>query len=406
MDKKIVSVLKKLFPVFDIVLNILLKPERNQVFFISFNGKYSDSPKYISEMLYRLNQRVKQVWVIDRPEDKQWLPSYIKKVKPFTLKYLLEKHKSKVIVENGAGDYLIIKEKPILIRRLLKNKRQLDISTWHGTPFKKIGIDIENIKEPNVFTTSDLMIAGNIFEAKIFKKCFGSKIRIWIIGKPRNDIFFSLNDGKKDFLKAKLGIPKNKKVLLYAPTYRDCFSNKFILGDIISQFNKIIQSVKNKFGGEWIFIVRLHHYENNSNKLNIFEKDYYNGNCYDDMNEYLAVTDILITDYSSSMFDFILCRKPIFLLVPDWDDYKKTRGTYFELSDLPFPYAHSIVELREKIEYFSKEDYIIRVERFINSLGFYENGTASERTADLILKYLDNDCLSDSIGIIKDMDLR
>jgi CDP-glycerol glycerophosphotransferase len=384
------SFFKKAAPIIDIILNYLLVPKKENIFFKSFEGKYSDSPKYISEVINEIAPNIKLVWAIDGVKDKPWLPSYIKCVKPWTFRYFLEKHKSKVLIENGAGEYLIIKDNPVIFRKHLKNKRQLNISTWHGTPLKKIGKDIENVRNPFIFSTSDILIAGNYFEANKFKECFNMQKGIWLIGKPRNDIFFSLNSNKIKKIKQKLNIPEDKNILLYAPTFRERYNRKYCLNDIICQFDLIKEELKKKYGGEWIIILRFHHYEKNLNNIYFNKKDYYDGNKYDDMNEYLAITDILITDYSSSMFDFMLMKKPIFLLVPDWDNYKMERGTYFELNELPFPYAFSVSELCEKIRKYSEDDYKRKLEIFVKALGICENGTASLRVANLILKYLNN----------------
>ena len=106
---------------------------------------------------------------------------------------------------------------------------------------------------------------------------------------------------------------------------------------------------------------------------------------YDDIQELLAISDILISDYSSLMFDFTITKRPCFLYVPDLEEYQsKDRKLYFNVKELPFKIAKSNDELIDKIVNFSNEEYNKSLELFLNKIGSYENGKASQKIAELI----------------------
>ena len=106
---------------------------------------------------------------------------------------------------------------------------------------------------------------------------------------------------------------------------------------------------------------------------------------YDDIQELLAISDILISDYSSLMFDFTITKRLCFLYVPDLEEYQsKDRKLYFNVKELPFKIAKSNDELIDKIVNFSNEEYNKSLELFLNKIGSYENGKASQKIAELI----------------------
>jgi len=366
----------------------------NCVFFNSFAGQYNDNPKYISEKLHEMDKDVIIIWAISKKFRGAMLPEYIKSVKHNSLKHIYYKSKAHIIVENGAGDHLVIKKKRVRLHKILKKKKQLNISTWHGTPLKKIGVDIEaeTTKRREVFSTSDIILAGCDYVKRVFESCFLGKIPVWMAGTPRNDILFGLTPQRVLVLKEKLELPNDKKIVLYAPTYRDNVNLSGINQMGTMDFSLLFSVLERTFGGGWVFIFRVHQLVTAAIDTKSIAEKYagkvMDGNKNDDMAEYLAVTDLLITDYSGSMFDFALTGKPCFLFSPDIEAYEHERGLYMGMNELPFSNAGSFEELIANILIYDERVYQQRVERFMQRIGNREDGKASERVAGLILKYI------------------
>ena len=124
-----------------------------------------------------------------------------------------------------------------------------------------------------------------------------------------------------------------------------------------------------------------------------YSKTVKNATGYADMQELLAASDVLVTDYSSSMFDFVNTKRPCFLYVPDLANYKAERDNYFELEELPFPFALSNGEMIKIIRNFDKEKYEDQIQALFDRVELKESGRASEKTAEYILDWMkSNSC--------------
>lgn len=389
---------KKFLAYRNILINYIFKilPINNRYFyFCSFHGQYSDSPKYISELLYNQYPNAIFIWEVSE-KSKEILPSYIKKVSPNSIKALLYRSISKIIIDNYLGwsyGYAIGFKYYLLFNQ--KKKGQFCICFWHGTPLKKIGIDMPtHVKDRNMkfYSTADILICGNHYTASILQIHSQKKLPIKIYGMPRNDILFNQKTNKV-YLKKKLGLPTNKKIVLYAPTFREniiwCGIKQ--LSDL--DINKLLSKISEKFGGEFIFVFRAHDSVIESLEFRKLKKNgvIFSGNVGDDMAEYLAITDVLITDYSSSMFDFIFSYKPCFLYCPDIKNYELVeRGFYIKLNELPFPLANDINDLFDNIDFFDIDTYSLEIKQFLQFLGNKEDGHATQKVVKIINKQLMN----------------
>ncbi len=268
-----------------------------------------------------------------------------------------------------------------------KRKEQIYINTWHGTPFKKLGNDIENSsfsENKNVqknLITSDKLALPNEFTAK---KLIGSNDLIGILnseisftGNARMDLTINSN---KEEIYSKYDLNSNKKLVLYAPTYKTNFNykgNDYIL-ELINERNEI----QNQLGDGYIVYIKTH-YLITQNKVN----DYFIPNWYD-ANELLSVVDILITDYSSIFFDFLPLRKPIYFYMKDEEDYSFERGLYFEIEELPGSISYNMKDLLKNLnipitDYLNS--YKINIENFISKYCRYDDGNSSYRTVNFML---------------------
>lgn len=199
------------------------------------------------------------------------------------------------------------------------------------------------------------------------------------IGLPRNDIFF--NYTKEDVLRIKksLEIKESAKILIYAPTFRNEKSNAPYAIDT----NRLLQTLENKFGGEWIILVRMHpcfiwygksEFDYSDKVIDVTN--------YPDMQDLLLISDICISDYSSTMFDFNLMHRPVFLFTTDIPQYQKMRGLKDWFFKVPFPFCKNNDELNAAIMDFDAEQYKKQCQAFDKMYGNLESGSASRKFVD------------------------
>lgn len=365
---------------------------KNTVFFESFCGQYNDNPKYVSEELHRVAPNINIVWAVSS-RGHELPPDYAKTVEFGSKEYYKYAYRSQVVVENHMGiiAFGFLPFKIPFLDFLLNRKEQLCVATWHGTPLKKIGKDTVKRKNSHYCSTTDYCVAGCDFTADNFEKTFYLKDKIKMYGTPRNDLLVN-NSCDIVQLKKKLNLPSDKKIILFAPTFRDDFKMSGLYQMNTLDINAILKSLEEKFSGEFVFVFRVHHTVVERMDNSLFEKygdRIVNGNVGDDMAEYLLCADVLLTDYSSSFFDYALMEKPVFLYMPDKEHYGNVeRGFYIELKELPFSQAETEVELLENIRNFSDQSYRDNVKMFLDKLGNHEDGKASSRIVNDIIFHI------------------
>ena len=367
---------------------------KNTAFFRSFNGQYNDNPKYVSEELHRRCPEINIVWASgDGSADS--FPEYVKTVPIDSAEYAKYVARAEIVVDNYCGcrtNYLKVNN-PVkrLVFRLLSQRRkgQFCLSTWHGTPLKHIALDEPVYKSARLakgYFNTDTLIAGCNATADAFKTAFEWDREVMMCGTPRNDI---LLNGAGEDLKAKLGLPENKKIFLFAPTFRNNVEMSGVYQLKALDIEALLATLSEKFGGEWCFVFRSHNLvmkaiQNESLGIN---ESIINGNAFPDMAEYLAVSDALLTDYSSSMFDYMLTKRPTFLYTPDLFDYKNSeRGFYFDIESTPFPISETAYDLIKSIAEFDNASYEARVDAFLDKIGNVEKGSAAKAVVDEIIK--------------------
>ncbi len=241
------------------------------------------------------------------------------------------------------------------VRPFLKpRKNQVYIQTWHGTPLKKIGLDLSNSemdygKEGKKFS---YMISPSKYCSEKLVSAFGLQGREDIVletGYPRNDALFTFDQAKVNSILRELDIPRGKKIILYAPTFRD---NKH--SEVSGYENTVgidFEKLQEQIGDEYIILFRAHYFvakNMNFSRLKDFVIDVSD---YEDINDLYIVSDMLITDYSSVFFDYANLKRPIIFYMYDYDDYKaNARDFYLDQSELPGPIAKTQDELAKAIE--------------------------------------------------------
>ena len=350
----------------------VIKIKKNKIVIMNYYNKgYGDNSKYIVEELLKSKEKYDIVWTT---ENIQSLPQEIRSVKPKTIKWIYEMATAKIWINNTRFELYV-----------RKRKGQFYIQTWHSAlRTKKIEMDaVEDLgdyykrmmKKDSKYI--DLMISGCDFSYDIYKRAFLYNGSIEKIGTPRCDVFFDKEKSNhiKNEIQEKYGIEKNKKIILYAPTFRNDESDT-------SVFMKY-QYVKEKLGEEYIVLVRMH--PNSKIKINNENNNIINVTDYPDMQELLCASDILITDYSGCCFDMLIADKICVLFIKDLEEYtKKNRKTYFTMEELPFPKVKDEDELIKKIKEDKFEDYYIEKEKFKKRIGLYENGTAAKKIKKII----------------------
>lgn len=378
--------IKRIVYFFGLFLKIL--PRKKVVLFRSFHGQYNDSPKYISEELHKRDDSIRIIWAISDEANKKDIPDYVHVVQYNSLKYYYYVYRSKVVVENYFGIiYSFAKKNSKFYDFLVRDTKQFNVSTWHGTPLKKIGIDqqLYSNKDYCFYSSSDLLIANSNYLKERMSHSYNIK-NIELLGSPRNDLLFKCD---KNSIKLKLGLPLDKKIVLFAPTFRDSVyeSGERQLKEL--DVNKLVSIFNKKFGGNHIFVARVHNEVLKKFDFSLINNDIlFNGNLHDDMAEYLAVTDILITDYSGCFFDYLLTNKPCFLLTLDKENYeKKERDFYIKLDELPFNYATTIEDFYRIIGEFNEKKYLKELNEFKNRIGCIDDGNSSSRVVDRIVEF-------------------
>lgn len=354
--------------------------KNNKIFLFSYYGsQYGCNPKYISEYITKNYPKDKfdVVWAFNDLSSKEHIQG-IRKVKIMSLKYFYELCTSKVVITNFRT-----------VDMFKKRKNQYYIQTWHSSlRLKQIEKDAENSLPENYVKMAkedskkcDLLLSGCRYSTDIFKRAFWYNGEIFEHGTPRNDLLVKADEQYKSNIKRKLNISDDTKIVLYAPTFRKNDDLEIYNMD----YKSVLKNLELKFGGEWKFCVKLHpHLISKSDQLK-YGKDVLDLTKYDDIQELLVITDVLISDYSSLMFDFGLTKRPCFLYVPDLEEYtNQDRKLYFDIEQLPFINTKSSVDLVEKIRCFDKEIYNKELDRFLDSIGSFEHGDACEKLVDRI----------------------
>lgn len=351
-----------------------------KVVFCSFYGKgYADSPKAIAEALLASKEKVKLQWLVKTPEDAKELPQDVEPVTYNSFRRIFALSTAKVWVDNCRKDCR------------WKKKSQYYLQTWHGFALKRIEKDAENALEPAYIQSSkndsaqcDLIVSGSAFMTKLYQSAFWYDGAVAPFGTPRNDVFFQNTDAVKEKVFAALGLDSTRKLLLYAPTFRADHSTDAYKLDV----DGVLAACEKRFGGQWSALIRLHpNVAEQSKGLFAYDGErVLDATSYPDMQELLLAADLLLTDYSSSMFDYALSGKPCLQFATDIEAYKADRNFYFPIDSLPFPLADSNAALCREILAFDEEAYRKRWAAFYKEQGFCEDGQAAKRCADWILQ--------------------
>ena len=232
------------------------------------------------------------------------------------------------------------------------------------------------------------MISQNSYSSEIFKRAFAFDGEMLEIGYPRNDILVNENNESKiNEIKDKLGIDKDKKIILYAPTWRD---NEYYKSGVYKFATEMdFDAMQNALSDEYILIVKFHYLV--KDKMDWKKYDDFIIECNEmwDIQELYLISDILITDYSSVMFDYALLNRPMLFFTYDLEFYKDNlRDFYFDINTVPGPLLETTEELVNFIKNNAKEEYFekygVKYQAFKEKYNEFDDGNASKSVINIL----------------------
>ena len=354
-------------------LGLFIPIKKNRILFTAHGRLYNDSPRAIYEFLinHKEYDDYELFWGLETPNDIV-IPGRAKKVKIDTLRYFALALSSKYWVTC------------VNIERGLKFKKKecIYLNTWHGTPIKSIG-ETKGRKKDN-FSYISLFCTCGDYEKRIFKDAFSIKDDSFIYsGLPRNDELYSYSEKDVARLKRQIGVDPKKKVVLYAPTWRDSTDG----GDSYNLKPPIdFKKWKDILGDKFVILLRLHPYT--TKLLNVIFDDFVmDFSKYKNVNDLLIISDLLVSDYSAIIFDYAITEKPLICFGYDYSNYKNTRGFALDLyNEIPNGVIADEDLLLEKIKSLSSLTHDPSVKAFKEKYLEY-GGSATTQCVHRLLQY-------------------
>lgn len=371
-----------------------MEVQQGKVVFNNFMGKgYGCNPKYITEALVAREDSAKLdlVWLVDHASEEQSnVPQGVRTVEAGSTQALQELASAQVWVSNcRMFNYFD--------SGLKKKENQTYIQTWHGIlGIKKVEAAVEeqlgadHVKKALLDSSyTDYFLSPSDFDTQTIKSDFWFGSNILQCGYPRNDLLVASGTesnkpqivARVTAIKKQLGLDQDVGILLYAPTFRG--------GDSVGVYaqldiERLLQELQAKWQRKFVCLLRFHPNISDQSQAFASQHGYVDVTSYPDMAELLLVTDVLITDYSSCIFDFSLLKRPAFMVLFDENAYAQERGFYLKLSDMPFPLARTNDELAQAVANFDDGAYQTKLQAFQSQQGYYLRDDAGKVCAELI----------------------
>ena len=279
-------------------------------------------------MLENCGDKYKYIWFVDNKKVK--VEGKCKVVKRFSLRYYYYMNRSKYLVLNMRQP----KNVPIRDEKII-------LATWHGTPLKRLGFDMEDVHSATANHKAyvkknsarwNYMLSDNAFSTEKFMSAFKvQRSQILESGYPANDILYYENKYEiADNLRDKLGIPKDKKTILYAPTWRDDDYTEG--GHYNFKLALDLHKLRDEIGDEYVILLRMHYYIIDSIDITDLQGFAFDVSSYSDISELYLISDMVITDYSSVFFDYANLRRPVLFYTYDYEKYRDVlHGFYLDM---------------------------------------------------------------------------
>ncbi len=352
----------------------LLPKDRRKAVCQSFYGRgFSDSPRAIAGELVRRGWKV--YWAVSGPHEAASLPEGIKPVAVDSPAFIYHMCTAGAWVDNSR-------------KWAYTQKRGATryVQTWHGFPLKRIEGDAADALPEDYLRAAkkdsqmaDLFLSNSAFLTEIYRRAFWYSGEVLEGGFPRNDGLFGPPGEAVERVRRDLGLPEDRRLLLYAPTFRK--DKGLSVYDM--DYSRCCAALKKRFGGEWLVLSKLHpNIAAKAGELRLDPRFVRDASAYPDIQELYLAAEAMVTDYSSVMFDFMNTGKPCFLYVNDLEAYRGDRNFYFDLDKLPFARAENNDQLEAVITGFAEEAQRQRTQAFYQEFGIKEDGNAAKRAAD------------------------
>jgi CDP-glycerol glycerophosphotransferase len=341
--------------------------------FESWHGAYSDNPRAISEELARRGSGLERIWAVEAG-----VPGATAAVAPGSRRYLEALGTARYLVSNIS-----------LPGYFRKRPGTTYVQTWHGTPLKRIAFDIANPDFPSRarylaglerdVAKWDVLLSPNRFSTDVFRQAFRYDGQILETGYPRNDALLGPGAGAtRSAVRSRLGIPDGARAVLYAPTWRDGSAFELALD---------VHRVRGELGDDHVLLLRMHHLaaaaltaQQRAHALDV--------SSYPDITDLYLAADVLVTDYSSAMFDFAVTRKPMVFFTYDLASYRdEVRGFYFDFEqEAPGPLLATTGDVCEALRDLGavSASYAAGYKRFTERFCHLDNGRAAARVVDAV----------------------
>ena len=377
--------------------NKYTKVDPETIIFESFAGKaYSDSPKAIYEYMSKTYPQYNYKWILRKPKS-TYVPKPAEKIKRSSKNYYDAYSKAGFWVSNART--------PL---HLYKKENQTYIQTWHGTPLKRLANDMAEVKMPGTNTEKykrnfknetkrwDVLISPNEYSTEIFQSAFWmDRENILEIGYPRNDVLVNNQNNQKyiEEIKRKLNLPKDKKVILYAPTWRD---DEYIKkGKYQFELKINLPKMYEELGDDYVILLRMHYLIANQIDIKGYEDFAIDVSNYNNVSDLYLVSDCLITDYSSVMFDYAILKRPQIFFAYDLEKYEgELRGFYLDyMKDLPGPITTESDELIHQLKNLDQIENSFKneIDQFHERFCSKEQGNAAKIIGDMIHEKIQED---------------
>jgi CDP-glycerol glycerophosphotransferase len=356
---------------------LLSRRDGRTTVFSSFGGLFSDNPRAIYEELVRRDTALLPVWVADPGR----APSGVSCVTPRSTAY------SRVL---GSARFLVSNER---IPSLLKKPGVTYLQTWHGSMLKRIGYDNPRYaadraglrRAASDYRRWDLLISQSPFSTRTMRRAFRYEGEVLEVGYPRNDLLLGPDVQQvRDRVRQQYGVSPDTLLVLYAPTFRDDAPQS-------SRLPLDLDLVRAALGERVHVLVRLHHRVQGALR-EPQSAGWSSASEHGDIRELYAACDVLVTDYSSVMFDFAVTRKPMVFFAYDLEHYRANlRGFYFDLLEqAPGPVCRSAEEVVAALADVggAAARHAAAYASFVETYCPWDDGRASMRVVDRLLREL------------------
>ncbi|MEV0009409.1 CDP-glycerol glycerophosphotransferase family protein [Streptomyces sp. NPDC047973] len=356
---------------------------RDAVLYSSFDGRqYSDSPRAVHEELVRRGGGTEHLWAVR--DQQAVVPAGARAVALHGAEWHEALARSRWIVTNTH-----------LPEWFERREGQFVVQTWHGTPLKRIGRDLAGTpfadaaymaSMPRRAAQWSVLVSPNSFSTPVLRRAFGYEGEVLECGYPRNDLLHAADRAKvADTVRRSLGVPDGKRVVLYAPTWREDLPKRSGLYGLDLQLD--LEQARRALGDDHVLLVRRHYLVGGSVPPSDFVRDV---SRHPDVTRLMLISDVLVTDYSSLMFDFAQTGRPMLFHTYDLEHYRDTlRGFCFDFEKrAPGPLitdSAAVVEALRDPEAATaghREAY----DAFRESFCDLDDGTAAVRVVDRMLK--------------------